>query len=158
MWMKYLIIGILSSAVCLLSSCGENGATVEYGGETCYVYENQLDMPVRIEYHWTEWTRTETVQMKPEHKSRTADVKSGESQIDIISTFSYRAVIIPLCDSVRLVFNNAKELWYFREKETDKQCNVFVLDNYTYTKGAHQNRSYHYKISQEIYNLATEIK
>lgn len=147
MWTKYLIIGILSSSVIIFSSCYEN-VTGEPISATRYVYENKLDIPVEIEYHWTE-SEIET--------AKTVIVNVGQSHIDIASTVGPHEIMIIECDSVRFIFNDLKELWYFSNKEADRKGNVFEISNYAHKKDSEREETYLYEISQEIYNLASEI-
>lgn len=154
MWIKCLPIGILLSSIILfLCGCGETAGSDDTRHTTNYIYYNETDVTVVFEYHYTVEENGAQVE-KTENKVITA----GESLTEQMIVPGKRTVILVGCNSVRMIFNDAKELWYYNSMEKDKTGNVFNLDNYTHTISSKTEETYTYAITREIYDLASEIE
>lgn len=151
MWTKYFLTGIVSSFALILASCGGGKTIIDGGTAISHCYENELDIPVKAEYHWIEYS-----EFGAENKTKTKTIEAGKSLIETISVMGAHECTIMECESFRFIFDDAKELWYYRG--TDKTGSVFDINNYTHVQNSKPWRTYYYAISQEIYGLASDIE
>lgn len=84
---------------------------------------------MKIEYHWKE-----NVNSVPTDKTKIITIEKGHSLKETFYLNDPHEVIILECSSVRLIFNDTKELWYYSDKEEDKAGYIFNLKYYNYKK------------------------
>lgn len=148
MWTKYFRFGLISLLLPLFVNCDRH-TTNEGRGIQNYIYSNKLSESVTIVgYFSNEGTPG----------FRTIDIANGDlfkESPSYGSSLNERPLYE--CDSVRMVFGTAKELWYYKSKELTKKGNILVLDNYIIDKVSETETNYNYQINQSIYDLATDI-
>lgn len=149
MWTRYLITGILSSIITVgLLSCSGKQTEQHKQRTTHFIYNNELEMPIVLEYFYSEDG------LVAKSKSIAINTKDYCTEISNPSHEAWQPKIYG-SDSVRIVFDNVKELWYFLEKTSNG--NILIIDNYKKVTDTDDMVSFEYDINQSIYDLATDI-
>lgn len=144
--MKYLRFGLISCLLLSAAACDRQTTDVGAYADSYYTYTNKLEIPVLLEYHYSDADR--------KTGSRAVTLEPGKSLEENSGYYKYALpVIMRACDSVRFVFDKNRELWYFSAKEPDKPGNVFEIKNYESTDDVH----FRYDIDQSVYDRASDI-
>lgn len=151
--MKYLSITILSCAALFFCSCDEKPGSDDTRHTTNYIYTNETGASLALDYHYSVEENGIAVA-----KTKTENIAAGKSITETMVIPGAKTLILIDCDSLRIVFNEAKELWYYRTKETDKKGNPFLTENYAITPKSETETDCNYKFDQEVFELASEIK
>ena len=62
------------------------------------------------------------------------------------------------CDSLRIVFDNVKEIWYYRGKPDNPDRSVFDENSYAITQSSDHYEKRIYIIDEDLSGIAEEIE
>jgi hypothetical protein len=150
---RYLLIGILYSIIIVFYSCNDDTGSNDTTHITNFIYNNETDVPVTVEYHYTIQNDENS-----DEKLKLEVIEAGGTLKEQMIIPGMKSVILIDCNSIRIIFNDKKEVWYYQDKYATQQDSPFQIENYEITRISKEEVNCTYKINQKIFDLATDIE
>lgn len=151
------IFYVISLVLAMSALWGCNNERTDYGPSSveAFTYRNTLNMPIDIySHHRINYSGTRSLVLI--YKMRNEPDSIIESAT--IAPMKVPDQTILNSDSIRIVFNNTKELWYYKFQDSTALYNPLNIKSYKLINAIDRTFFYEYHFTQQMYDMAADIK